>query len=62
MSTPQVYLSTSGGTWRLIYKEQPLCANTSRERAESVARHYGHKPETLPVWNGDRGEFETANG
>ncbi len=58
MITPKVYLSTSNGAWRLICQGSPLCADTSRELAESVARHYGEKPESLPIWNGDLGRFE----
>jgi hypothetical protein len=38
----------------------PLCADTSRELAEKVARHYGYTPETMAIWNGDKGEFIPA--
>jgi hypothetical protein len=53
----EVYLSTSGGAWCVIHQGLPLCAAGSRESADIVARHYGYKPETLPVWDGDSGSF-----
>lgn len=60
MLTPEHYMSTSNGVWRVICQGMPLCADTSRELAEKVARHYGYTPETMAIWNGDRGEFIPA--
>ena len=55
---PHVYLSTSGGEWRLIYCGQPVCADTTRERAYIVALKFGYKnPQFLPIWDGDAGRF-----
>ena len=56
MKTPETYLSTSGGAWRLIHQGAPLCADTDRERAEACARCFNLKPAA--IWNGDRGQFE----
>jgi hypothetical protein len=55
--TPDCYLSTSGGKWRLIYQGLPLCADGSKERAENVARHYKFDPAALETWNGDAGKW-----
>jgi hypothetical protein len=61
METPETYLSTSGGAWRVIHQGVPLCADTpERERAEACARHYKLTPAA--IWNGDRGEFQPIEG
>jgi hypothetical protein len=56
-ATPQVYLSTSDNSWRVIFQGMPLCADTTLERAQHVAIRYGYNPGALPVWDGDAGRF-----
>jgi hypothetical protein len=56
-SIPRLYLSTSNGKWRAIYRESPLCADCDRATAESVARKCQKEELADVVWNGDIGEF-----
>lgn len=58
---PKAYLSTSSGAWRVIVQGMPLCADTTLEGAYIVARLFGIKPESLQVWNGDKGNFESQS-
>jgi hypothetical protein len=63
MTNPSVYLSTSHGFWRLIYRGGPVAADTRDvERVLKLARdvRVGGKlidPATLPCWDGDIGDF-----
>lgn len=61
MTRHETYLSASAGKWRLIYQGMPLCADGSRERAESVAAHY---KLALPAeyWDGDAGRMVPDTG
>jgi hypothetical protein len=55
----ETYLSkhTDGGklVWSAIHKGLPLCAETTRERAEATFRQFKLKP--LAIWDGDRGQW-----
>ncbi len=65
MSAPKAYLSTSGGFWRVIVKEQPVTRDlpTEAEAREAVA-HFRPAPDLSHgyVWFGDAGEFRKAEG
>ena len=58
MEMHKVYLSTSGGKYRVISQGAPISADKStREDALSVAARF--RLEVSPrVWNGDAGRFE----
>ena len=53
---PQTHLSRNSEGWSLIHNGLPLCAVTTRERAEGFAEHFKLK---LPdfFWDGEKGEF-----
>lgn len=56
---PSAYLSTSRGLWRVIYQGLPLCADTTRERAEACARQF--RLALAPrLWNGDVATWQEA--
>jgi hypothetical protein len=57
MTNASAYLSTTDGKWTVILSGSPACANTTRERAEAVARHFRYDPTTLPIWDGNAGSF-----
>ena len=47
-------LSQSGGKWRVLYRQQPLCADTTADRALELYRRRGG---SFPArcWQGDAG-------
>lgn len=57
MNIPRLYLSTSNGKWRAIYRGLPLCADTDRATAESVVKEFPKETLADVVWDGDLGEF-----
>ena len=65
MKTPKAYLSTSGGAWRVISREQPLTRDlpTMDEALQAVS----HLRPALDlshgyVWDGDAGAFRKLEG
>lgn len=58
--TPRCYLSTSHGSWRLIFEGLPVCADTTRERAQACAQQFSLKPAAV-IWDGDAGEWVGLN-
>ena len=63
VKSPDFYLSTSGGKWRVIYKEMPMCADTDKETAYTFARKVIERDVKLcrlaaiPLWDGEAGKF-----
>ena len=60
---PKMYLSTSGGNWRVILQGMPLCKDFDNE-ADAIkvwdlaTKQMGYKPTNdIPVWDGDNGLF-----
>ena len=67
MADPILYLTRRTNTcdklvWAVIYKGQPICADTTEERAKHVYRANAKMllaAAIVPCWNGDRGEWQT---
>jgi len=63
MTTPSLYLSTSDGKWRTIYRGLPLCKDMDTEaealRSYALAVEQMNYPKTdyVPVWDGEMGLF-----
>jgi hypothetical protein len=53
---PTTHLSKNSEGWSLMHNGMPICAVTTRERAEGFAEHFKLK---LPAvfWDGEKGEF-----
>ena len=66
-TTPSTFISvhtstvTKRRTWRVIHRGIPLCAD--RESALEAMRVYeefvGKEETNIPLWDGDRGEWDT---
>lgn len=54
---PKVYYSKTNDEWSVINGAMPICAHTTKEQAQQVAKRFKLKPEL--VWNGETGKFET---
>jgi hypothetical protein len=59
IKTPRCYLSTSRGLWRVIYQEQPICAD-KETAADALAAAKQLKVTADPdfFWHGENGQFE----
>ena len=61
--TPRLYLSTSGGKWRVILDGMPLCAdqdtvdNPQAIYDKTLAQMHWTDNGKVPVWEGDFGQF-----
>lgn len=55
---PATHLSKNQDGWSLMHNGMPLCAVTTRERAEGFADHFNLKLPNF-FWDGERGEFVT---
>ena len=61
--TPDCYLSTSRGQWRIIWKEQPLCADKATAGdALAAAKQLKVIPDADWFWNGEQGRFDPIPG
>jgi hypothetical protein len=61
--TPPCYLSTSRGLWRIIWKEQPLCADKETAAdALAAAKQLKVIPDPNYFWNGEKGRFDPIPG
>jgi len=57
--TPPCYLSTSRGQWRIIWKEQPLCADKeTAAEALAAAKQLKVFPDAEWFWNGEKSRFD----
>ena len=57
--TPDCYLSTSRGQWRIIWKEQPLCADKETAAAAlAAAKQLKVIPDPNWFWNGEKSRFD----
>lgn len=57
--TPSCYLSTSRGQWRIIWKEQPLCADkATAAEAMAAAKQLKVIPDPEWFWNGEKSRFD----
>ena len=57
--TPDCYLSTSAGQWRIIWKEQPLCADkATAAEAMAAAKQLKVIPDPNYFWNGEKSRFD----
>ena len=61
--TPPCYLSTSRGQWRIIWKEQPLCADKeTAAEALAAAKQLKVFPDADWFWNGEKSRFDPIPG
>ena len=61
--TPPCYLSTSRGQWRIIWKEQPLCADKETAAAAlAAAKQLKVIPDPNWFWNGEKSRFDPIPG
>jgi hypothetical protein len=61
--TPDCYLSTSAGQWRIIWKEQPLCSDKgTAAEALAAAKQLKVIPDPNYFWNGEQGRFDPIPG
>ena len=61
--TPDCYLSTSAGQWRIIWKEQPLCADKETAAdALAAAKQLKVFPDAEWFWNGEKSRFDPIPG
>ena len=61
--TPPCYLSTSRGQWRIIWKEQPLCADKeTAAEAMAAAKQLKVIPDPNWFWNGEKSRFDPIPG
>ena len=56
--TPSVYLSVSGGFYRIIVQDSPICDNKLTEgEALAAARQMKVQPHSRLAWDGDVGQW-----
>ena len=59
IKTPRCYLSTSRGLWRVIYQEQPICADKETAAdALAAAKQLKVTADADFFWHGENGQFE----
>jgi hypothetical protein len=62
---PSCYFSRTDGQWSIIYREMPICAPTTFNNADAVAKAMERGPkftsqakvERSVFWDGEKGEF-----
>jgi hypothetical protein len=57
--TPDCYLSTSAGQWRIIWRGQTLCADkATAAEALAAAKQLKVIPDAEWFWNGEKSRFD----
>lgn len=59
-SPPDLYLSTSGGRWRVIHRGSSVCADGDEATARAVFARYRKAASAQPLWNGDAARWEVT--
>lgn len=55
--TPDYYLSTSEGKWRLFHKGDQITPDMDTEEAARAAARFAGVPLSADIWDGDKGAW-----